>query len=101
MSFTTKILAGLALGVAAGLFLGERAEPFRIGADVFVRLLEMTVLPYVTVSLVAGIGSLDPVRAKALFLRGGTVTIALWALALGCVLLMPLAFPVIQTASFF
>jgi Na+/H+-dicarboxylate symporter/ABC-type amino acid transport substrate-binding protein len=101
MGFTTKILAGLALGIAVGLFLGERAEPFRIGADVFVRLLEMTVLPYVTVSLVAGIGSLDPVRAKALFLRGGAVTIFLWALALGCVLLMPLAFPAIQTASFF
>src|SRR5262245_10270539 len=101
MSFTAKILAGLALGVAAGLFLGERAEPFRIVADVFVRLLEMTVLPYVTVSLVAGIGSLDPARAKTLFLRGGAVTVVLWAVAIGCVLLMPLAFPAIQTAPSF
>jgi Na+/H+-dicarboxylate symporter/ABC-type amino acid transport substrate-binding protein len=101
MSFTAKILFGLALGVAVGLFLGERAEPFRLLADAFVRLLQMTVLPYVTVSLVSGIGSLDPARARMLFLRVGAITLVLWALAVGAVLLMPLAFPAIQTASFF
>src|SRR5262245_44917013 len=101
MSFTAKILVGLGLGAGVGLFLGERAEPFRFLAEAFVRLLEMTVLPYLTVSLVAGIGSLDSRRAKSLFLRVGAITLVLWALALGLVLLMPLAFPEIQTASFF
>ena len=75
MGATTKILTGLALGVATGLFLGEQAWPFRYAADAFVRLLEMTVLPYLTVSLIAGIGSLDPVRAKTLFLRVGALTL--------------------------
>jgi Na+/H+-dicarboxylate symporter len=101
MTFTTKILVGLALGLAVGLLLGERAEPFRFAADVFVRLLQMTVLPYVTVSLIAGFGSLDPSRAKELFVRVGALTLVLWALALGEVLLLPLAFPAIETASFF
>ena len=59
MSFSRKILVGLVLGVAIGLFLGDRAAPFRFLADGFIRLLQMTVLPYVTVSLIAGIGSLD------------------------------------------
>ena len=81
--------------------LGARAEPFRLVADAFVSLLEMTVLPYLTVSLVAGIGRLDPRRAKSLFLRVGAITLVLWGLALALVLLMPLAFPEIQTASFF
>src|SRR5262245_41031270 len=58
MTPTSKTLTGLALGVATGLFLGEQAEPFRYAADTFVRLLEMTVLPYLTVSLIAGLGSL-------------------------------------------
>src|SRR6185503_15462914 len=101
MSFTARILVGLGLGVALGLFLGARAEPFRFVADAFVRLLEMTVLPYLTVSLVGGIGGLDSARAKSLFLRVGAITVVLWALALGLALLMPLAFPQIQTASFF
>jgi Na+/H+-dicarboxylate symporter/ABC-type amino acid transport substrate-binding protein len=101
MGFTAKILIGLGLGAGVGLFLGERAEPFRFVGDAFVRLLEMTVLPYLTVSLVGGIGRLDPRQAKTLFLRVGTITLVLWAVALGVVLLMPLAFPAIQTASFF
>jgi Na+/H+-dicarboxylate symporter/ABC-type amino acid transport substrate-binding protein len=101
MSFTAKILVGLGLGAAVGWFLGARAEPFRLLADAFVHLLEMTVLPYLTVSLVAGIGSLDARRAKSLFLRVGAITLLLWGLALGIVLLIPLAFPEIQTASFF
>jgi Na+/H+-dicarboxylate symporter/ABC-type amino acid transport substrate-binding protein len=101
MSFTAKILVGLGLGAAVGWFLGPRAAPFRLAADAFVRLLEMTVLPYLTVSLIGGIGSLDTRRAKSLFLKVGAITLLLWGIALGVVLLMPLAFPEIQTASFF
>jgi len=101
MSFSTKILVGLALGVASGLFLGERAAPLRLVADGFIRLLQMTVLPYVTVSLIAGIGSLEAASAKRLFLRVGALTLVLWALALGAVFLMPLVFPELEAASFF
>ncbi len=100
-SLTRQILIGLGLGVATGIFLGERAEIFRFAVEGFIRLLQMTVLPYVTVSLIAGIGSLDLVKAKHLFLRVGVISLLLWALALGAVFLMPLAFPVIQSAFFF
>lgn len=101
MSFGTKILVGLALGVATGLLLGDLAAPLRLAADAFVRLLQMTVLPYVTVSLIVGIGSLDAAAARRLFLRVGALTLLLWGLALGAVFLMPLAFPTLESASFF
>jgi Na+/H+-dicarboxylate symporter/ABC-type amino acid transport substrate-binding protein len=101
VSFSRKILVGLVLGVATGLFLGDRAAPFGLLADGFIRLLQMTVLPYVTVSLIAGIGSLDAASARRLFLRVGALTLVLWGLALGAVFLMPLAFPELQSASFF
>ena len=39
MSFSSWIL----VGVAIGLFLGDHAAPFRILADGFSRLLQMTV----------------------------------------------------------
>ena len=87
MTFSRKILLGLVLGVATGLFLGDRAAPLRYLADGFIRLLQMTVLPYVTVSLVAGIGGLDAPTARRLFLRVGALTLVLWGLALGAVFL--------------
>jgi proton glutamate symport protein len=59
------------------------------------------VLPYVTVSLIAGIGSLDAASARRLFLRVGALTLVLWGLALRAVFLMLLAFPQLRSASFF
>lgn len=101
MTSTRKILVGLALGVATGLLIGDHAAPLRLIADGFVRLLQMSVLPYITVSLVLGFGSLDAPTARRLFARVGALTLALWALALGAVFLMPLAFPRLESASFF
>ena len=100
-STTRNILIGLALGIATGLFLGEKAEVFQFVAEGYLRLLQMTVLPYVMVSLIEGIGSLDGAGARRLFVRVGTLSLVLWALALGAVMLMPLVFPEIESASFF
>ena len=100
-SSTRNILIGLALGVATGLFLGEKAGVFELVAEAYLRLLQMTVLPYVMVSLIQGIGSLDGARARRLFVRVGTLSLVLWALALGAVMLMPFVFPEIESASFF
>ncbi len=101
MSLSRKILLGLGLGIATGLVLGDRARFFQAPADGFVRLLQMTVLPYVTVSLIAGIGGLDGATARRLFLRVGALTLLIWMLALAVVFLMPLSFPTLESASFF
>jgi Na+/H+-dicarboxylate symporter/ABC-type amino acid transport substrate-binding protein len=100
-STTRNILIGLALGVATGLFFGEKAGVLQLLAEGYLRLLQMTVLPYIMVSLIGGIGSLDGARARRLFIRVGTLSLVLWALALGAVMLMPFAFPEIESASFF
>ena len=51
MRFSHQVLAGLALGIFVGLFLGEAVAPLGPLASGYVRLLQMTVLPYVTVSI--------------------------------------------------
>ncbi len=66
MTFSRQILAGAGAGIATGLFLGELVAPLGLVADGFVRLLQMTVLPYVTVSIILSLGSLDPAEAKRL-----------------------------------
>jgi len=101
MSSSTKILVGLLSGVFVGLFLGEHAGVLKIVADGYVKLLQMTVLPYITLSIITSLGALSYEQVKTLGLRAGTVLIGLWCLALVFTFLIPFAFPAIETASFF
>ena len=100
-SLSSRILVGLVAGIAHGLFIGERAAALQVFADAYIKLLQMTVLPYVTVSIITGLGTLSYEQAKSLGLRVGAVLLLLWAVALAAVLLFPLMFPSLQTASFF
>jgi len=68
-SLSVRILVGLALGVLAGLFFGEPAAVLQPVADIYIRLMQMTVLPYLVLTLVAGLGQLDPAAARRLGLR--------------------------------
>jgi Na+/H+-dicarboxylate symporter/ABC-type amino acid transport substrate-binding protein len=101
MSFTSRILIGLGTGVAVGLFLGEYASVLQWAADAFVKLLQMTVLPYVTLSIVTSLGSLNAGQARVLGVRAGAVVASLWAIGLGFAFLIPLAFPEVESAMFF
>ena len=101
MSFSKRILVGLASGVLVGVFLGERATVFRWAADGFVKLLQMTVLPYVTVSIVGSLGRLRYEDARELGVKTGAVVAGLWLLALIFTFTIPLSFPSVQNASFF
>jgi Na+/H+-dicarboxylate symporter/ABC-type amino acid transport substrate-binding protein len=101
VSLSARIMIGLGLGLASGLFFGEPMGVLKVLGDVFIRLLQMTVLPYVMVSLIAGLGRLDYGQAKRLGLWGGGLLVLLWAMAFAMVAAMPLAFPELQSASFF
>ena len=101
MSFSRQILVGLALGILTGLFFGERAAALKWAADGFVKLLQMMVLPYITVSVIASLGSLRPSEVRTLGLRAAAVIGGLWLVALSFAFLIPLTFPHVQNASFF
>jgi Na+/H+-dicarboxylate symporter len=73
----------------------------KVLADGFIKLLQMTVLPYVTISIVSSLGALDADQAKRLGIRAGGVLIGLWIVALAFALLLPLAFPAQENATFF
>jgi Sodium:dicarboxylate symporter family len=60
VTLSKRILLGLVAGVGIGLFLGERASFLELPAKGFVQLLQVTVLPYVVVSLVAGVARGEP-----------------------------------------
>jgi Na+/H+-dicarboxylate symporters len=100
-SLSSKMLVGLSIGIAAGLLFGERTAAVQGLADAYIKLLQMTVLPYVTGSLIAGLGSLRLEQARQVGLRVAAVLLLLWTTALAAVFVFPLLFPVHQTASFF
>ena len=101
MSPSTRILVGLASGAFVGIFLGEHASVFKFAADAFVKLLQMMVLPYITLSIVTSLGALSFFQVKTLGLRAGAVLVCLWCFALVFTFLIPLAFPAVETASYF
>jgi proton glutamate symport protein len=100
-SLAGQVLIGLALGVATGVFFGELAAPLGIIGQVFIGLLQMTVLPYILVSLSAGLGRLSYAEAKLLALRGGGFILLFWAVTLAAVVGIALSFPAWESATFF
>ena len=95
------MLIGLALGIVAGVFLGELIVPIRILGDVFIGLLQMTVLPYILVSLISGLGRLSYAEARLLAIKGGRYVLLFWVIALLTVIAFTLSFPNWESATFF
>ncbi len=100
-SLSTRIFIALLLGIGTGLFFGEMVAFLETVGDVYIKLLQMTVLPYVILSLILGLGSLEYRQAILLAKKGGLLLLLVWAITLGVVFLFPLAFPDWQSSSFF
>jgi Na+/H+-dicarboxylate symporter len=101
MSLALRIIAGLVLGLFTGLFFGEPAAALQPVADIYIRLMQMTVLPYLVMSLIIGFGQLEADEARRLAVRGGLLLALVLVLSFAVIAAMPAAFPVMQSASFF
>ncbi len=62
-SLSSLILIGLTAGIATGVFFGESCRHLKPVGDGFVMLLQMTVMPYIIVSLITHIGGLTAEQA--------------------------------------
>ena len=101
-SLSMQILEGLLAGVIAGLMLPVAIVSLLapIGEG-FLRLFQMPVVPFLSISLVAGVGRLELGQASRLLCRAAIVLMGFWVVVLGAVLLIPLGFPDWREASFF
>lgn len=99
---SSGVLIGLVAGIATGVFLGQLCEPLGVVADGFVALLQMTVLPYIVVSLIGSLGRLTLRQSRKLAAVGGAVLLVLWTIALLTVVVVSLVFfSSRQSAAFF
>lgn len=96
-----RVIIALVLGISSGIFIGEPAGQISVIGDVYIRLLQMTVLPYVLVSIIGGLGRLDSSMASRIGIRAIKVILIMWLSVMATLLLLPLAYPDWDTAGFF
>lgn len=101
MTSSTQMLIAMFLGFGVGLFFGESVGWLSTIGNAVILLMQMTVLPYILVSLIGGIGKLQKSTATLIFSRAGMIMLLLWLLALAVIALMPMSFPFVESASFF
>ena len=72
-SYSTSALMiwALVLGGLVGIFFGEMVAWMSVIGKGFILLMQMTVYPYIVVSLVGGIGRLSMTDARLLFTKAG------------------------------
>lgn len=100
-SLSMLVLIALGAGVCVGLFFGEGVGFLAPIGHAYVGLLQMTVLPYIVLSIVYGLGRLRPATARRLAGVGGLTLLVVWAIGVVASLLVPLSYPDRETARFF
>ncbi|MEA3547419.1 MAG: cation:dicarboxylase symporter family transporter, partial [Thermodesulfobacteriota bacterium] len=96
-----RVIIALCLGVLGGIVVGEPAGNLEIIGNVYIRLLQMTVLPYVLVSIVGGLGRLDSDMAASIGVKAVKVILVVWLAVMLTLLLIPIAYPNWEMAGFF
>ena len=101
MSLAAKIIIGLVLGLVCGLFFGEKIAWLKVVGGIFIKVLQIAVIPYISLSLITGIGRLGLEEVKSNTKMGGVIFLLTSAITLVVIMLMPLSFPAWPSASFF
>ncbi|MCV9387789.1 cation:dicarboxylate symporter family transporter [Reichenbachiella ulvae] len=101
MKLSTKIIIGLTLGIFAGVFLGEYAAPLEYVGDAFIGLMQMTVLPYILISLLSNLGKVKLIEQKKLIMAAAVTLVFFLVIGLITISLLPFFFPAWESSSFF
>ena len=96
-----RVIVALLLGIISGIIVGEPAGKLEVLGNVYIRLLQMTVLPYILVSIIGGLGRLDSAMAARIGAKAVKIIIFIWLAVMVTLLLIPLAYPNWEMAGFF
>ncbi len=98
---TKRIFIGMGSGVITGITLGEHTQTLKALGDIYIGLMQMTVLPYIVFSLIGNIGRLSTLEFKSLAKNSISIFALLWAVSSVTVLLVSLSLPESSTGRFF
>lgn len=98
---TTQIVLAFVAAIFSGLFFGELIAPIKLLGDIFIGLLQMTVLPYILLSLIGGLGRLSYAEISLMALKGGGYMLLFWLIGLLVIACTSIALPDWESATFF
>ena len=101
VSLSNKAFIALIAGILCGLFFGDMCVYLKPFGDIFIKIMQITVLPYIIVSLLHGIGGLKKEEAKSIAIKGSFVLLSFWIISILIFSIMQLTFPVIKSAAFY
>lgn len=93
LNLQNQVLLGTFLGIFCGLFFGEHTIYLHSLGQSFLMLVKMTVLPYLSVALIHGVGSLSLSYFRSLFGRGLLLLVAFWGIILSTIYFVSFSFP--------
>lgn len=101
MSLSKKIIISLLFGISVGLFFGEYCSFLSVFGDGFIGLLQMTVLPYIMVSIISNLGRMSLEDGKTLVYNALKVLVLLLGIGVITLIILPFSFPEWSASSFF
>lgn len=101
MSMSTLVLLSFAVGILTGLFFGDKVAWMAIIGDAFIKLLQMTIIPYIIVSLISSLGNLTYDQARSLGIKVGQLMLIIWFVGLVLMYLVWYTFPQWEAGEFF
>ena len=101
LSFASKIFASIIAGAICGLFFGESAQILAPLGTIFIKMMQITVLPSVIIFIITGIASINQTDAKEFLKKAALVMLSIWFLGIIVFFSMQFAFPDVPNTSFF
>ena len=101
IGFTAQVLLSILAGALAGLFFGEMTAVLDPVGQVFIGLMQITVIPTVIIFIITGIGTISEADAKDFLRKVVGVVLLIWGLGVLVFFAMQYAFPPVQPSSFF
>ena len=101
IGFTVQVFASIIAGALAGLFFGEMIAVLDPVGQVFIKLLQITVIPTVIIFIITGIGTISEADARDFLRKLVGVVFLLWVLGVLVFFAAQYAFPPVQSSSFF
>ena len=101
ISLTKQILLAIAAGLASGFFFGDGCAVLAPFATAYINIMQVMVIPYMIISLVAGIGSLTNEQLLTIGIKGAALMAGFLALITVAVFAMQLSFSQLHNVAVF